>query len=71
MDYYATALIEIFVNVLFWLKSRFTKKPLVKGRPSVPSVPHHLMPSKLRIQGKELAGILKASRLPASAMLSN
>jgi hypothetical protein len=41
MDYYATALIEIFVNILFWLKSRFTKKPLVKGRPSVPSVPHH------------------------------
>ena len=41
MDYYATALIEIFVNVLFWLKSRFTKKPLVKGRPSVPSVPHY------------------------------
>jgi hypothetical protein len=44
MDYYGTALIEIVVNIVFWLKSKFTKKPAVKGRPkgrpSVPSVPH-------------------------------
>jgi hypothetical protein len=39
MDYYATALIEIAVDLLFWLKSKFRKKPPVKGRPSVPSVP--------------------------------
>jgi hypothetical protein len=39
------------VKVLFWLKSRFTKKPLVKGRPSVPSVPHYEQPpSALRIE---------------------
>jgi hypothetical protein len=30
-----------------------------------------LMPSELRIQGKKLADILKASRLLASAMPSN
>jgi hypothetical protein len=39
MDYYGTALIEIAVNIVFWLKRVFTKKPPVKGRPSVPSVP--------------------------------
>jgi hypothetical protein len=39
MDYYATALIEIAVDLFFWLRSKFKKKPAMQGRPSVPSVP--------------------------------
>jgi hypothetical protein len=38
MDYYSTALIEIVIDLLFWVKRKFAKKPPVKGRPSVPSV---------------------------------
>ena len=38
MDYYATSLIEIVVDLFFWLRSKFKKKPPVKGRPGVPSV---------------------------------
>jgi hypothetical protein len=39
IDYYATALIEVAVDLFFWLRSSFKKKPPVIGRPSVPSVP--------------------------------
>lgn len=39
MDYYATALIEVVVDLFFRLRSKFKKEPPVKGRPSAPSVP--------------------------------
>jgi hypothetical protein len=35
MDYYATALIEVVVDLFFWLRGKFKQK----RRPSVPSVP--------------------------------
>ena len=38
MDLYATAIIEVAIDVFFWLKSRLTKRPPVAGRPSVPLV---------------------------------
>jgi hypothetical protein len=38
MDYYATALIEVVVDLFFWLRAKFKQKPSAKGRPSVPSV---------------------------------
>jgi hypothetical protein len=38
MDYYATALIEVVVDLFFWLRGKFKQKPSAKGRPSVPSV---------------------------------
>ena len=33
-DYYATAIIEVAIDVFFWLKSRLTKRPPAAGRPS-------------------------------------
>jgi hypothetical protein len=38
MDYYAAALIEVVVDLFFWLRGKFKQKPSAKGRPSVPSV---------------------------------
>jgi hypothetical protein len=38
MDFYATAMIEVALDVLFWLKSKLTKKPPAAGKPSVPLV---------------------------------
>jgi len=39
MDFYATALFEIAVELFFWIRRRLAKKPAVVGRPSVPLVP--------------------------------
>jgi len=39
MEFYATALFEIAVELFFWIRRRLTKKPAVVGRPSVPLVP--------------------------------
>jgi hypothetical protein len=39
MDLYPTAIVELAVELLFWIKGVLTKKPRAAGRPSVPLVP--------------------------------
>jgi len=39
MDFFATALIEIAVELFFWIAGKSRKKLSVVGRPSVPLVP--------------------------------
>ncbi len=39
MDFYATALIEVAIDLIFWVRSRLSRKRPAMGRPSVPLVP--------------------------------
>ncbi|MCS3759484.1 MULTISPECIES: hypothetical protein [Bradyrhizobium] len=39
MDFYATAIFDIAVELFFRIRRSLTRKPAVAGRPSVPVVP--------------------------------
>ncbi|WP_256438846.1 hypothetical protein [Bradyrhizobium sp. CCBAU 53351] len=39
MDFYATAIFDIAVELFFWIRRSLTRKPAIAGRPSVPVVP--------------------------------
>lgn len=39
MDFFATAIFEIEVELFFRIRQRLTRKPAAVGRPSVPLVP--------------------------------
>jgi len=45
MDFYATAIVEIAVELLFWIKGTLAGKRRVKGRSSVPLVTPPITPS--------------------------